>query len=137
MNENSCCIKDILEVINILQNNAERIDDIDNTCNRPFLGNITNNCVIFNTRPVSFYNCNNTLITMPYTTVVDGTTVDATSSVFRVERVEGNAITLRVLAPNPDTTSEFLYVATNSFFTITTNCICALRCLNDTFISCI
>ena len=29
MNNSSCCINDILKVINILQNQAEKIDDID------------------------------------------------------------------------------------------------------------
>ena len=38
MNDNSCCINNILEVINVLQNQAEKIDDIQGTCDRPFLG---------------------------------------------------------------------------------------------------
>ena len=34
MNNNECCIADILEVINVLQCQAEKIDDIPNTCDR-------------------------------------------------------------------------------------------------------
>ena len=134
MNNNECCIADILEVINILQCQAEKIDDIPNTCDRPFLGSISSNgSFVFNTRPVTLYNSNNTLITMPYT--LNGTT--GTSSVFRVEKVNGCCVTFRVLAPNPDTGSTFDYVATDNFFTINGKCVCALACLTDTFIDCI
>jgi len=54
MNNNSCITK-ILEVIDVLQNQAEKVDDIPNTCDRPFLGPDSLEC--YNTRPVSFYNC--------------------------------------------------------------------------------
>ena len=133
MNNNECCIADILEVINVLQCQAEKIDDIPNTCDRPFLGSISSNgSFVFNTRPITLYNSNNTLITMPYT--LNGTT--GTSSVFRVEKVNGCCATCRVLAPNPDTESVFDYVATDNFFTINCKCTCALACLPDTFIDC-
>ena len=58
-------------------------------------------------------------------------------SVFRVEKTTDETATLRVLAPNPDTTSVFPYVKTNSFIIINCNCICAIQCLQDTFIDCI
>ena len=133
MNNNECCIADILEVINVLQCQAEKIDDIPNTCDRPFLGSISSNgSFVFNTRPITLYNSNNTLITMPYT--LNGN--NGTSSVFRVEKVNGCCATCRVLAPNPDTESVFDYVATDNFFTINCKCTCALECLPDTFIDC-
>jgi hypothetical protein len=133
MNNNECCIADILEVINVLQCQAEKIDDIPNTCDRPFLGSISSNgSFVFNTRPITLYNSNNTLITMPYT--LNGN--NGTSSVFRVEKVNGCCATCRVLAPNPDTESVFDYVATDNFFTINCKCTCALACLPDTFIDC-
>ena len=133
MNHNECCIADILEVINVLQCQAEKIDDIPNTCDRPFLGSISSNgSFVFNTRPITLYNSNNTLITMPYT--LNGN--NGTSSVFRVEKVNGCCATCRVLAPNPDTESVFDYVATDNFFTINCKCTCALACLPDTFIDC-
>ena len=70
---------------------------------------------------------------MPYT--LNGT--DDTSSVFRVEAQEGCCCTCRVLAPNPDTESPNPYVATNSFFTVNLDCLGAIKCLDDTFVSCI
>ncbi|MGM9878498.1 MAG: CotY/CotZ family spore coat protein [Bacilli bacterium] len=134
MNNSSCCINKILEVINVLQCQAEKIDDIPNTCDRPFLGLASNsNTFVFNTRPVTLYTSNNTLFEAPYT--LNGST--GTSSVFRVERVTDETATLRVLAPNPDTTSTFPYVKTDSFIIVNTNCVCAIRCLPDTFIDCI
>ena len=139
MNNNTCCINNILEVINCLQNKAERIDDIPNTCDRPFLGFTTStNAVVFNTRPVNLYNCNNTLFTFPYEITYNGETIKGNSSVLRVESVNENSATFRVLAPNPDTTSVLPYVATNKFATINCcNCVCVLSCLSDTFIDCI
>ena len=59
------------------------------------------------------------------------------SNVFRVEKIDGCCATFRVLAENTDTTSIYPYVATNSFFTMNLNCVCALRCLPDTYVECI
>lgn len=137
MNENdtntTCCIARTLCIINELQNNAEKFDCGSNTCDRRFLGNVSTTSFCFNTRPVSFYNCNGTLVTLPYT--LNGET--GTSSVFRVEKVDGCCCTCRILADNPDTTSELPYVDTNNFFTINTDCISILRCLDDTYLPCV
>lgn len=131
---NSCCINDILRVINVLQNQAEKIDDIPNTCDRPFLGLASNsNTFVYNTRPITLYTSNNTLFEAPYT--LNGTS--GTSTVFRVERVTDSTATLRVLAPNPDTTSVFPYVTTDSFIIVNSSCVCAIRCLPDTFVDCV
>lgn len=137
MNNNtssSCCINDILRVINVLQNQAEKIDDIPATCDRPFLGLASNtNTFVYNTRPITLYTANNTLFEAPYTL----NEAAGTSNVFRVEKVTNSTATLRVLAPNPDTTSVFPYVTTNSFIIVNSSCICAIRCLADTFVDCI
>ena len=128
---NSCCINDILNVINVLQNQAEKQDEIPSTCDRPFLcfpGG--ENAFVYNTRPITLYTANNNLFEAPYTL---GET-SGTSSIFRVEKVTKDTATLRVLAPNPDTTSTFPYVSTDSFIIVNSSCVCALRCLNDTFV---
>ena len=61
------------------------------------------------------------------------------SNVFRVEKIDGCCATFRVLAPNPDTAeaATIPYVATNSFFTMNLNCVCVIKCLQDTFVECI
>ena len=134
MNESSCCINSILKVINVLQNQAEKIDDIPNTCDRPFLGIGTNsNSLVYNTRPVTLYTSNNDLYEASYT--LNGSA--GTSSVFRVERVGDNTATLRILAPNPETVENIPYVKTDSFILVNSNCICAIKCLNDTFVECV
>ncbi len=134
MNNNSCCINDILKVINVLQNQAEKIDDIPNTCDRPFLGSVnSSNPLVYNTRPVTLYTSNNVLFEAPY--VLNGTS--GTSTVFRVERVTNGTATLRVLAPNTDATSDLPYLTTDSFIIVNSSCICAIRCLPDTFVDCV
>ncbi len=130
-NENeSTCMTDILETILMLQQKSDSCDD-DNSCGRPFLGP-SNNLICLNTRLISFYSCcGNTLWEMPYT--LNGES--STSSVFRIENIDNDVATFRVLAPNPDTTSTFPYLATNDFFTMKISCIGILRCLGDTSIS--
>ena len=141
-NENGCsCIAEILSVINVLQQNANCCGDTClETCDRGFLGcgTTTLGC---NTRPVILYTCsgNGTPWSMPTTREnIDCTeTATSCSNVFRVEKVDGCCATFRVLAPNPDTTSVYPYVSTNSFFTMNLSCCCCLRCLPDTYIECI
>ena len=139
-NSNECnCIAEILTVINILQDNANCGDKCLETCDRGFLGcNITTlNC---NTRPIMLYTCsgNGTPFSMPITrdNVTCGEVGAVCSNVFRVEKVDGCCATFRVLANNPDTEQlpTTPYVATNSFFTMNLNCVCAVRCLPDTYV---
>lgn len=133
MNNQDCCIIDVLRIIKALQDEAGQIDNIPNSCGRPFLGNVCNDSLCFNTRPITIYTCNGTLLSMPFTL----NETESTSSVFRIEKLNDNCATFMVLAPNPDTSSSIPYVATNSFFTMKIDCICILKCLPDTFISCI
>lgn len=127
------CISEILTVINILQNNAECADSCLDTCDRGFLGN-TVTTFAYNTRPVMLYtgfSNGTTAWSMP---VTRDETSEETSSVFRVEKVDGNCATFRVLAANtdPETSPTRPYVITNSFFTMNLDCVCSIRCLNDT-----
>ena len=125
-NEN--CLANILKAIVVLQNNAEKIDCTNNSCTRPFLGDVIPT-LCFNTRLVTFYRCDNTLITLPYT-LADGTTGE--TSVFRVESVNDNSITVLLLA---DDGTETYNINTNTFATINLGCVCAIRCIGDTTIN--
>ena len=136
------CINEILCVILVLQENACP-DNCLQTCDRPVLGGGTN-CLICNTRPVMLYTCcgNGSPWSMPTTkdttiTCDPGTNSQTCSTVFRVEKIEGNCCTFRVLEDNPDTTSLNPYVATNSFFTMDCGCLCAIKCLSDTYVDCV
>ena len=131
---NSCesCIVNILKVINLLQQSVCPNDSCLESCDRGFLGQ---NCsTLCNTRPVMLFTCcgNGTPWAMPITRTETG----ETSTVFRLEKIDGCCATFRVLAPNTDTTG-FPFVGTNSIFTMNLNCVCALKCLDDTFIDCI
>ena len=131
--KNNCenCIADILKVILILQQKACGNDSCLQTCDRGFLGQGTT--LFSNTRPIVLYTCGmgGTPLAMP---VSRDPAVTDTSTVFRLEKLDDCCATCRVLAPNTDTTSTSPYVATNSFFTIDLNCVCMLRCLDDTFV---
>ena len=99
------CINEILCVILVLQENACP-DNCLQTCDRPVLGGGTN-CLICNTRPVMLYTCcgNGTPWSMPITKDSTATctgNTDTCSNVFRVEKIEGNCCTFRVLADNTD-----------------------------------
>lgn len=120
---NDNCLANILKVINVLQNNAERNDcDLNNSCTRPFLGDFPS-IVCFNTRLVTFYRCDNSLVTLPFT--FNGTT--GTTTIFRVEGVTNDSVTVRLILDNGDGT----YTNTNNFATINLDCICAIRCVGD------
>ena len=132
-NRNNCesCIADILKVILLLQENVCGNDSCLQTCDRGFLGQ---NCTTFcNTRPIVLYTCgsNGTPLSLPISRDPLETT---TSNVFRLEKLDNCCATCRVLAPNPDTTSLFPFVSTNSFFTVDLNCVCIIRCLDDTYV---
>ena len=136
------CINEILSIILVLQENACPDNCLD-TCDRPMLGG-GSNCLVCNTRPVMLYTCcgNGTPWSMPITkdvtTNCSGEAIGTTcSTVFRVEKIEGNCCTFRVLAENTDTTSLYPYVTTNSFFTMDCSCLCAIRCLSDTYVDCV
>ena len=147
-NENDTnCIGEILKVILVLQQNACPDSCLD-SCDRPMLGGGPN-CLVCNTRPVMLYSCcgNGTPWTMPIekdsTNVCSNTQVSACcqdcSNVFRVEKLDGNCATFRVLAPNPQESccNTIPYIATNSFFTMNLSCVCAIKCLSDTFVDCV
>lgn len=130
--QNKCenCIADILKVILILQQSVNQIDSCLDTCDRGFLGQ---QCcgVCYNTRPITLYTCGTTGIplSMPISKLP---TEETTSSVFRLEKLDDCCATFRVLVVNSDNT----YTPTNSFFTINLDCLCIIRCLDDTYIEC-
>lgn len=122
------CIADILKVIIILQQGANQIDSCLETCDRGFLGQ---QCcpTAYNTRPIVLYMCgaNST----PFSVPISKSPTETTSSfVFRVEKIDSCCATCRVLIVNSDNT----YTSTNSFFTINLDCVCGIRCLDDTYI---
>ena len=129
-NKSCNCISEILNVIYLLQKNADTNDDCIESCGRPSLGQFS--CLYYNTRPVILYTCNSNGQT-PWSAPTTRTAEPETySSVFRIEKIDGCCATFRVLIANEDGT----YTGTESFFTINLSCVCMIRCLDDTFIEC-
>ena len=144
-NSRECgCIAEILKVINILQNNAERTETCLETCDRGFLGCGTN-ALGCNTRPIMLYTGQGNGIPWSMPTTKTDTdcasqgTSNGCSDVFRIEKIDDNCATFRVLAPNTNEAevATIPYVATNSFFTMNLECVCCIRCLNDTYVECL
>lgn len=124
-NNNLC---EVLQVILLLQQNASCSDACLDSCDRATLGCGTT-CVLCNTRPLMLYSCSSgsTPLSFPISRAYNETT---TSNVFRIEKLDGNTATFRVLVVNEDDT----LTATNSFFTMNLGCLCTLRCMNDTYV---
>lgn len=115
MNCNRNCLVDLLSSIDSIQKSVTSLND--EGCLRPMTTSTT-----FNTRPVTFYTCNNTQLTLTY--YVDGT--PTTSDTFRIENVNDDCVTVRLLAEAAGT-----FTSTNETAIINIDCICAVMCLDD------
>ena len=128
------CMYEILKTILVLQKEANMPECCLDTCDKKCLGCTPCTCCC-NTRPITIYTCGccNTKLALPITKDPNET---VTSSVFRIEKLDDNCATFRVLVAtvNDGVTT---YTATDSFFTINLNCVCVLKCLNDSYIECI
>jgi len=143
----SSCVADILKVILVLQQNACPDSCLD-SCDRPMLGGGPN-CLVCNTRPIQLYTCCGNGTPWSMSTNRDNVVVCSNpqvincngecSTVFRVEKLDGCCATFRVLEPNPQESccNSMPYVATNSFFTMDLSCVCAVKCLSDTYVDCV
>ena len=132
MPHNESCFLGTLRLIDTLQRTSNREEECDNSCNRPFLGNMSRTICI-NTRPITFYRCDNSLISVEFT---EETGNNNRSSIFRIERVEGNCITCTILAPanilEIENGEDFR--STRQTAIINLDCVCAIKCLPDTFV---
>ena len=131
---NRGCIHEILKTILVLQKEANMPECCLDTCDKKCLGCTPSVCCC-NTRPVTIYTCGccNTSLQIPVSKSPSETT---TSNVFRIEKLDDNCATFRVLIAT-ETDGSITYTATDSFFTISLSCICVLKCLADTFIECL
>ena len=125
------CLARILNVIKVLQNNAERIDCDDNSCTKPFLG-LNTTLLCFNTRPIMLYLCNNLPVTLNYTNA-EGE--DLSTTVFRVESVTDDSVGVLLLEETIDASGNTTYTSTNTYATINLDCVCAIRCLADVIVT--
>ena len=122
-NNDTCCLARILKVIDVLQKECTP-ECYQEGCDRPFLGSVE--FLSYNTRPITLYSRNGSLFTVTY--FIDNT--PATSSVFRVEDVDGCCARLRILTP-VTVDGVTTYTSTNEFVTVNLECFCIVRCLPD------
>ena len=124
---NNSCIAEILRKILLLQRN-ENDTDCPNGCDKPYLGPTPQN-ICYNTRPIQLYNC---CTGKPWSfDVALENNVSCISDVFRVESLDNNCCTCRML--HYDTEKNTL-LNTGNFCTIDLRCCGAIRCLPDTSI---
>ena len=122
MCNNGNCLSKILEKIILLQQN--RNTNI-NGCNKPFLG--TDPTIDANTRPINLYCCcTNSIWTIPY----NYNNTEGSSSLFRIESLNNNIATFRILIEEADGIT-----ATNDYFMIDLDYVSCIKCLNDVLIT--
>lgn len=128
------CMHDILRTILILQKEANMPESCLDTCDKKCLGCTPCACCC-NTRPITIYTCGccNTALALP---ISKDPAETITSNVFRIEKLDENCATFRVLVAT-DVDGVTTYSSTDSFFTISLSCICVLKCLTDTYIECL
>lgn len=117
------CIKNLLKLICLLQNNSINNFPMNEGCIKPFLGpNI--NSICYNTRVITLYKKNGEIFSSSY---IDSNNNPNSSSFFRVSNVTDDCCTLLILSLS----SENEYISTNQYVTVNLNCICAIKCLED------
>lgn len=123
--ETNQCIKNLLKLICVLQNNSQNMAYLDEGCTKPFLGpTITNSC--YNTRVITLYNKQGTLFTTSY---IDNGDIKNSSN-FRVQKVEDDCCTLLIL-----NNVDGGFVSTRQTITVRLSCICAVKCIEDVFVN--
>ena len=124
MKTNSC-IKNLLKLICVLQDNSENIHLSNASCTRPFLGPDIN-ALCYNTRVITLYNKQGNLFTTTYNDSGD----IKISSTFRIINVDEDYCTLLIL---DNTNNE--YISTNQTIVVNLNCICAVKCNGDVVVN--
>lgn len=145
MNSNICRdqITIILEKIVELQRRAVKEELQEKFCDHNFLGE-ENRQTEFNTRPIQIFTDDDVAWHCPIEKEEDGCNEHQheRTCVFRVEKVENDAVTLRALKEKKhseemrqnDDCFNKRFKSTNSFITIRITSISAIRCLRDTFV---
>ncbi len=120
MNFNSC-IRNLLKLIYVLQDNSTNISSCEPSCTKAFLGPMPNrDC--YNTRVITLYNKFGNLLS---TSFLDGGALKE-SSKFRIHSLNGDCCTLLILDEVGDR-----FISTKQYITVRISCICAVKCIKD------
>lgn len=127
-----------LEKIIEMQRREVREEIREEFCDADFLGErgCRKEC---NTRPIQVFTDDDKPWECPVRRDEDGCSTEGMekSCVFRAERVQNGTVTLRALKEKRHEhghEENERFESTDSFITVKLGCICALRCLKDTFV---
>ena len=128
-------IKLLLEKIVAMQKEAVRGEIAEEMCDG-FLGNNNDLCKFkCNTRPLQVYTDDDHPWSAPIERDEDGCNNPEKSCVLRVEKVEDGVAVFRALKVCAEAENDHeRFKSTDSFITIKLGCICAIRCMKDTFV---
>lgn len=119
---NNNCIRNLLKLLCLLQDNSLNKCSLDDGCIKPFLGPTINN-ICYNTRVLTLYKKDGTIFSTNYTNTNNEL---ISSNYFRVNSINDDCATLLILENN-----DGIYSSTKQFITINLRCICAVKCIND------
>ena len=120
------CIKNLLKLIHVLQDNSKNLSCLDEGCLKPFLGpSLVDTC--YDTRVITLYTKNGELFTANY---YDDNNVVNMSFLFRIQKVDDDCCTLLILVNDGDE-----YISTRQTITVKISCICAIKCIEDTVVT--
>lgn len=119
------CIRNLLKLILVLQNNSIDISDISNDCTKPFLGpSILNEC--YNTRVLTLYTKDGNL----FESTFYDTGKLRNSPYFRVQDITDDCCTLLILD-----NIDGVFISTKQTVVVRLSCICAVKCITDVSVS--
>ena len=119
------CIKNLLKLICVLQDNSTNVPCFESGCTKAILGpSLSCNC--YNTRVITLYNKCGEL----FSTQFSDNGVLKESSRFRVHSLNGDCCTLLVLDE-----VDGKFISTKQYITIRISCICAVKCIQDAVVS--
>ena len=115
------CIRNLLKLILVLQNNSINISCGSNDCCKPFLGpSMSFDC--YNTRVITLYTKDGSLINSTF----DNENGTSESSYFRIQDINDDCCTLMVL-----NYVDGEFITTRNTIVINIGCICAVKCIDD------
>ena len=116
------CIRNLLKLICLLQENSLNKCSLDDGCVKPFLGPSINN-MCYNTRVITLYRKNGDIFSSDF---INNSGEVTSSNYFRVNSINDDCVTLLILNNN-----DGVFSSTRQFITVNLKCICTIKCIDD------
>lgn len=119
------CIKNLLRLILVLQNNSTDISCMMDDCTKPFLGpSISKDC--YNTRVITLYTKDGSLLE----SIFHDCNELKRSPYFRIQEIDDECCTLLILD-----NIDGKFISTRQTTVVRLSCICAVKCIDDVSIN--